>query len=192
MKQPSDKQPDLKYLIVEAKQGNEQAFELLYEHYFSPLHRYILIRVGDDEEADDLTQQVFVKFYRNLSNWQDKGYQPSAYLYSIARSVIADYYRKKARQGTKISNSEDILSIISDSSQNPHTDVIQTEEIKQLYINLKQLPDNYQEVLLLRYMEDLASLEIAKIIDKSDVATRKLLSRAVSALAKIANNDRDI
>lgn len=183
--------PDLKYLITQAKNGDEEAFELLYMHYFAPMHRYILIRVGDSEEADDLTQMVFVKFYKNLSNWQDKGFQPSAYLYSIARSVIADYYRKKGRQGSKISNSEEVLLVISDTSQNPHADVIQAEEVKILYQNLQQLPDNYQEVLLLRYMENMPSLEIAKVIDKSDVATRKLLSRAVSALAKTAKNNEN-
>ncbi len=188
MSQPSDNKLDLKYVIAQAKKGDEQAFELLYDNYFSPIHRYIMIRIGDSEEADDLTQQVFIKFYRNLNNWQDKGYQPSAYLYTIARSVIADYYRKKGRDGSKLANSEEILSIIGDTSQNPHADVIQAEEIKYVYQQLKLLPDNYQEVLLLRYMENLPSLEIAKIINKSDVATRKLLSRAVSALAKSTKN----
>lgn len=177
--------------IKSAQLGDESAFELLYEYYFSPLYKYILIRTGDAQEADDLTQLVFIKFYRNLGNWKDKGFAPSAYLYTVARSVLADYYRKKSRQGSKISNSEDILLAISDKSQNPHQDVINNEQLKVLYQNLQKLPQNYQEVLILRYMEGLSSQEIAKIIGKNDTTARKQLSRAVAALAKISENYRD-
>ena len=177
--------------IKSAQLGDESAFELLYEYYFSPLYKYILIRTGDAQEADDLTQLVFIKFYRNLGNWKDKGFAPSAYLYTVARSVLADYYRKKSRQGSKISNSEDILLAISDKSQNPHQDVINNEQLKVLYQNLQKLPQNYQEVLILRYMEGLSSQEIAKIIGKNDTTARKQLSRAVAALAKISESYRD-
>ncbi len=172
-------------LITRAQSGDEIAFEQLYNEYFTKLYRYILVRVGSSDEADDITQLVFVKFYKNLANWHDQGYEPSAYLYTIARSVIADYFRSKARKGKKIESSDEVLEIIADPSQNLHADVISNEEKASLYHALQQLPDNYQEVLLLRYTEDLPSKEIAKIIGKSDVATRKLLSRAVSALAEV-------
>lgn len=180
---------DLISVVKRAKEGDKSAFEQLYNEYFAPLNRYILIRVGDVSEAEDLTQLVFIKFYKNLVNWQDKGYQPSAYLFTIARSVIADYYRSKGRKGSKLSNSEEVLALISDSSQNPHQDVIQSEEIRTLYQNLKKLPEKYQEVLVLRYIEDLSSKEISQVINKSDVATRKMLSRAVSALADISKKN---
>lgn len=182
----SNKKTDFTALVIRAKNGDEVAFEEIYSQYFAPLHRYILIRVGDTEEADDLVQTVFIKFHKNLANWQDKGYQPSAYLYSIARSVIADYYRTKSRKGNKISNSDEVLNLIADKSQSPHENVLQSEELRTLYVNLKKLPQNYQEALLLRYMQNMSSAEIAQIINKSDVATRKLLSRAVKALAKIS------
>lgn len=109
---------DLISVVKRAKEGDKSAFEQLYNEYFAPLNRYIIIRVGDVSEAEDLTQLVFIKFYKNLVNWQDKGYQPSAYLFTIARSVIADYYRSKGRKGSKLSNSEEVLALISDSSQN--------------------------------------------------------------------------
>lgn len=176
-------------VVKKAKAGDKSAFEQLYNEYFAPLNRYILVRVGDVSEAEDLTQMVFIKFYNNLANWQDKGYQPSAYLYTIARSVIADYYRTRGRKGSKLTNSEEVLALISDTSQNPHQDVIESEEIRTLYKNLKQLPDKYQEILLLRYIENLSSKDIAQIIGKSDVATRKMLSRAVSALATITKKN---
>jgi len=191
MTQNLSSEQDFIALVKQAKQGDEAAFELLYENYFSPLNRYILIRVSDVNDADDLTQLVFIKFYKNLANWQDKGFQPSAYLYSIARSVIADFYRAKGRKGNKIANSEEVLEILTDTSQSPHQDVIASEEIKMLYRNLKKLPDNYQEVLLLRYIENLPSSEIAQIIHKSDVATRKMLSRAVAALSKIVKESKE-
>ena len=180
---------DLISVVKRAKEGDKSAFEQLYNEYFAPLNRYIIIRVGDVSDAEDLTQLVFIKFYKNLVNWQDKGYQPSAYLFTIARSVIADYYRSKGRKGSKLSNSEEVLALISDSSQNPHQDVIESEEIRTLYQNLKILPEKYQEVLMLRYIENLSSKEISQVINKSDVATRKMLSRAVSALADISKKN---
>ncbi len=186
---PQEQPDNFVPLVAKARSGDEAAFEQLYEEYFLPIYRYILIRVGDSEETDDLTQQVFIKFYRNLHNWQDKGYQPSAYIFSIARSVIADFYRSKGRKAVKIQNSEEVLLLLEDKSQNPQNDVINTEEIKQLYRNLKKLPNNYQEALVLRYMENLSSAEIAMIIGKSDVATRKLLSRATMALSEVSKQE---
>ncbi len=188
---PKEQPQDFIPLVAQAKNGDEAAFEALYTQYFEPLHRYILIRVGDAEDADDLTQQVFIKFYRNLGNWQDKGYQPSAYLYTIARSVIADFYRSRGRKPAKLQNSEEVLLLLRDPSQTPLGNVTDAEEIRKLYTDLKQLPDNYQEALLLRYMENLSSADVAQIIGKSDVATRKLLSRAVAALAKVANSSKE-
>lgn len=189
MSKKNDSTPDLISVVKKAKAGDKSAFEELYNEYFAPLNRYILIRVGDPSEAEDLTQLVFIKFYKNLVNWQDKGYQPSAYLFTIARSVIADYYRSRGRKGSKLTNSEEVLSLISDSSQNPHQDVIESEEIRTLYKNLKKLPEKYQEVLVLRYIENLSSKEISQIINKSDVATRKMLSRSVSALAELTKKN---
>ncbi len=172
-------------LIARAQNGDETAFEELYNEYFTQLYRYVLVRVGSGDEADDITQMVFLKFYKNLQNWHDQGYNPSAYLYTIARSVIADHFRSKARKGKKIDSSDEVLEIIADPSQNLHANVISNEEKANLYKALQQLPENYQEALLLRYVENLSSKEIADIIDKSDVATRKLLSRAVSALSEV-------
>lgn len=77
-----------------------------------------MIRIGDSEEADDLTRRVFIKFYRNLNNWQDKGYRPSAYLYTIARSVIANCIRKKGRDGSKLANSRRYYALVGNTSQN--------------------------------------------------------------------------
>ena len=178
-------------LIAKAKSGDNDAFEQLYNEYFTALYRYILIRVGNSDEADDIVQLVFLKFYKNLNNWQDQGYNPSAYLYTIARSVIADHYRAKARTGKKISDSEDFLQLVADKSQTPHADVISNEEIAELYNAIKNLAQNYQEVLLLRYMQNLSSQEIAEIIGKSNVATRKLLSRATKALSDKMQNKQE-
>jgi RNA polymerase sigma-70 factor (ECF subfamily) len=187
----SQKQAYFVDLIARAKAGDNEAFEQLYEEYFTALYRYILIRVGNPDDADDIVQLVFLKFYKNLQNWQDQGYQPSAYLYSIARSVIADHFRTSARTGKKITDSEEFLAMVADKSQTPHSDVLYNEEIAQLYSTIQNLAQNYQEVLLLRYMQSLSSQEIANIIGKSDVATRKLLSRATKALSEQMQIDKE-
>lgn len=182
---------ELVKLVASAQKGDNIAFERLYNHYFSPLHSYITLRVGSSDDADDLTQQVFLKFHKNLANWQNQGYQPSAYLYSIARSVIADHFRAKSRRGTSVENSEELFNMLSDESQNPHQDVLVAEENQQLLHALYKLPNHFQEVLLLRYMENLSSQQISELIKKSDVATRKILSRATKALANQLELDKE-
>lgn len=174
-------------LVIAAKTGDSAAFEQLYQHFYQPILRYLVIRVGDMDDAEDLAQKTFIKFYRNLHNWQDQGYSPAAYLYTVARSVLADHFRsQKAR---KLDNSEDILGLLADRSQNLEKSVIESEEVQQIFAAMHKLPELDAEVLRLRFIEGLSNPEIASIIDKSDVATRKTLSRATQRLKSIIEQE---
>ena len=174
-------------LVVAAKAGDSSAFEQLYQHFYQPILRYIVIRVGDMDDAEDLAQKTFIKFYRNLHNWQDQGYSPAAYLYTVARSVLADHFRsQKAR---KLDNSEDILGLLADRSQNLEKSVIESEEVQKIFAAMHKLPELDAEVLRLRFIEGLSNQEIALIVDKSNVATRKTLSRATQRLRSIIEQE---
>lgn len=171
---------ELLTLIAQAKSGDSLAFEKLYQHFYQPILRYILLRVGDRDDAEDLAQKTFIKFYKNLHNWRDQGYSPAAYLYTIARSVLADHFRgQKAR---KLENSEDILALLADRSQNLQKSVIESEEVHHILDAMQDLPDIDAEVLRLRFIEGLNNQEISQIIQKNQVATRKAVSRALQRL----------
>lgn len=174
-------------LVTRAQDGDQTAFDELYEQLYQPLFRYIAAKVRTTEDAEDLTQQSFLKFYKNLSRWQDRGYSPTAYLYKIASSVVIDYYR--ATRNRPIGDSEDVLLAIADTSQDQHQDVLIHEQKQHLLNQLHKLSELDQEVLRLRFFVGLSSEQIAEIIGKTPVATRKLQSRAVAKLRLLIKDE---
>lgn len=174
-------------LVQKAQAGDAEAFETLYNECYEPILRFIAIRVPSSDDAEDLAQQVFIRFYRNLSNWRDQGYSPLAYIFTVARSVVADYWR--ANKNRPIENSEEILPFMVDQGSRPHEMVQSQESIREIIRAIRRLPDNYQEVISLRLIKGLANPEIAKIIGKSEVATRKLYSRGIQKLQVELKNE---
>lgn len=167
-------------LITKAQAGDGEAFEMLYHECYEPILRFMIMRVPSGDDAEDLTQQVFIRFYRNLQNWEDQGYSPLAYIFTVARSVVADYWRK--HKNRPIENSEEVLPLLEDNSIGPDRQVIDKETTRQVMRAISRLPDNYQTVISLRLIKGLTNPEIAKMIGKSEVATRKLYSRGIQKL----------
>jgi RNA polymerase sigma-70 factor (ECF subfamily) len=167
-------------LVKKAQAGDEQAFEMLYNECYEPILRYMIIRVSTADDAEDLAQQVFIRFYRNLANWKDQGYSPMAYVFTVARSVVADYWR--ANKNRPIDNSEEVLPLLIDSTDRPDEQLMNKETASQVIRAISRLPDHYKEVISLRLIKGLTNPEIAMIIGKSEVATRKLYSRGIQKL----------
>ena len=93
-----DNEIDAKELMRLAKDGDSEAFGLLYSKYFVPVFRYIYLRLKNKEEAEDLAQTVFLRVYKSLTRFRDQGKEPLAYFFTIARNAIIDYWRKKKRK----------------------------------------------------------------------------------------------
>lgn len=167
-------------LVQRAQAGDAQAFEMLYNECYEPILRFMAIRVPSLDDAEDLAQQVFIRFYRNLPGWKDQGYSPMAYIFTVARSVIADYWRKNKNR--PVENSEEILPFLTDSGSRPDEQVLSSEKTRQIIEAISRLPDNYQEVISMRLIKGLSNPEIAKILGKSDVAIRKIYSRGIQKL----------
>lgn len=175
-----NQQSELLELVLKAQAGDEAAFEKLYNECYESILRFIAFRVPSSDDAEDLAQQVFIRFYKNLKNWKDQGYSPMAYVFTVARSVVADYWR--ANKHRKVENSEEILPLLVDKGRRPDEMAQSNEGTRDIIMAIQRLPDNYQEVIALRLIEGLSNPEIAKIINKSEVATRKLYSRGIQKL----------
>ena len=175
-----DRQKELLDLIGFAQAGDEAAFERLYNEFYEPILRFIAFRVPTGDDAEDLAQTVFMRFYNNLNNWRDQGYSPLAYVFTIARSVVADYYRKNRIK--PVGNSEEILPLLMDTSAKPDEIMQSNQEVERIMQSLGKLPQNYQEVISLRLIRELDYPQIAKIIGKSEVNVRKLYSRGIQKL----------
>jgi RNA polymerase sigma-70 factor (ECF subfamily) len=170
-------------LVELAVGGDFDSFAALYSRHLDAIFRYIYYRTGDAQDAEDLTEQVFLKAWQARANYKPVGCYFINWLYRIAHNSVVDHHRRQ-----KIIVTEDLPSEISlaDESQKPSLDtIIQDEEKALLAAAIARLPDDYQQVIILRFIEGLGHAEIAHVLDKSEVACRGIQHRALAALNKI-------
>lgn len=176
---------DPKILMRLAKEGNAEAFSCIYELYFTPVFRYIYFRLKNKHEAEDLTQVVFVKFYESSADFVEMGKNPLAYFFTIARNAIIDLSRKKK----EIVMEDRELEIEAGRTSEDQLKNIERREIcAKIKEALKGLSDDQQEIMILKFVNDLSNKEIANIIGKSEVVIRQSQSRALRILRKEFEN----
>lgn len=171
----------LVYRVVAQKDAD--AYAMIYDRYVDALYRFILFKVGKKETAEDLTSEVFLKTWHYLiEHTGDPIRNVRSLLYRIARNKIIDFYRKRAR------NQEDSLDqfaqVLPDTNMEGLIEV-QADAARMLSL-IKQMKNDYQEVIILKYIEGCTSKEIAQILDKKPTTIRVTLYRALKTLKKIA------
>jgi RNA polymerase sigma-70 factor (ECF subfamily) len=171
-------------IIKKAASGNKDAFGLLYDKYLPQIYRFIYIKVNDKKTAEDLTHQVFLNAWQNIVNYKHRGHPFSAWLYSIARNEIIDYYR-----GRKVYVSLDGLD--PDSKQIDSNAITQDVENKlaiEMVINkINFLKPDYQDVIILRFVEEMSIKETALTIKKTEGAVKLIEHRALKQLRALLN-----
>lgn len=175
-------------LIKRAQKGDGEAFGGLYDHYSQAIFRFIAIRVTEREEAEDILHEVFLSAWQKLPNYVAKGFPFSSWLYRIARNRVIDYYRTK-KAHVRI---DDPLSDLRDQlpdEQQPRADVELdiTLSLEKAQAAISQLSSDQQEIIILRFVEDLSPKEVALILGKKEGAIRTIQFRAIQALKKILN-----
>ncbi len=165
------------------------AFGELYDHYIDKIYRFIFFKVGTKEEAEDLTGDVFLKTWHYLidaSHAEVRSF--SGLVYTVARSTLIDFYRKKSkRQECSIDQIADIEMVKEDAAL---AMISNSHDMKDIFAAIKTMKQNYQEVILLRYMDDLSIGEIAEVIGKNAINTRVLLHRALKLLQRMIQEQR--
>lgn len=174
---------DEQKLVKKAKDGEVEAFGLLYDHYLPKIYRFVLLKVNHREEAEDLTHQAFLKAWGNINQYNFKGYSFGAWLYRIAKNITVDYYRSNHSETSLEEVSEIAIEGLSLGGA-----IDKKIEWEGLVKSLKQLKEIEQEVLIMRFVEDLSLKEIAEAIDKSEGAVKLIQHRAINSLKKIVNN----
>ena len=170
---------DEESLVRRAQQRDQEAFAQLYEGHFDKIYRYVVLRIGNEAEAEDVTQQVFLNALQSISSFRWKGVPFSAWLFRSAHNQVVDYLRKKTRQATE---SLDESLVISKSD--PQLVVEQRLDIEQLMLATKQLTKAQQEVIALRFVSELSTAQVAKVMGKSEGAVKALQHSAIVALRK--------
>lgn len=167
-------------LIKDAIKGEASAFGLLYDRYHVQIYRFVYIKTGHREEAEDLTHQVFLNAWKNIENYQHKGFPFSSWLYQIARNQIIDHYRTK-----KTNISLEAIEEVETDEDSPHKKTEISFEIEMVKMAIPRLPDEQQDIIVMRFVEEMTPKEIASALKKPESTIRVLQHRAIKNLQKL-------
>lgn len=174
-------------LVSRAKQGEAASFGVLYDYYASQLYRFIYLKVSEKSQAQDILHEVFLSAWKNIKIYQDQGLPFSSWLYQIARNRIIDFYRSRKNNLSldEVATAETKLGLVTA----PEIFIVEQRlALTQIRKALRQLSEEQQNIIILRFINDLAPVEIAAALGKSEGAVRLLQHRALQKLRKILNN----
>ena len=171
--------------IRRAQKGDKEAFGLLYDHYLPQIDRFILLKVNNRSEAEDLTHEVFLNSWQKIETYVPREFPFSSWLYRVARNEVIDFYRTHKNNVRLDAVEEDSLKIPEEASINLDR-ALDLESVKNV---IQFLKPEQQDVIIMRFVEDLSHEEIAAAIDKSAGAIRLIQHRAINALKELINKN---
>ncbi|HUG16785.1 MAG TPA: sigma-70 family RNA polymerase sigma factor [Thermomicrobiales bacterium] len=164
---------------AQAARVDPAAFSALYAGFHARVFRYLRLRAPSDEEAADLTQQVFVQALDALPRYDERGAPFAAWLFRIARNAAIDAQRKR-RPTVDIGLLPDAL-LLSDEG-NPEAEALRQERLERLRVLLGGLDQGQRELLALRFAGGLTAREIAVVVGRREGAVKRQLSRLIQQL----------
>lgn len=173
-------------LIQQATSGDADAFGKLYDMYVDRVYRHLYYRVGNNADAEDLTQQVFLKAWQAIDRYKKTASPFVAWLMTISHNLVVDFYRTKKNKTYLEAN-----DTVDDSTLSPEQVTEARFEQQQLRRVILQLPGEQQQVVLLRFIEGFEFKEIASLLGKSEGAIRVMLHRALARLRQILEKERE-
>lgn len=176
-----------KFLLLKLKldPSNADVYAQLYDLFVDKIYRFIFFKVNQVEEAQDLTAEVFLKVWQYMQKNKKVG-NFKGLLYQSAKNRVIDYYRQKAKRDV-VTDESIMQNIIDKRGERMIKDLEIKSEIKGLDHFLRQLKAEYQEVLVLKYIEGYSNAEMAKILDKRTANVRVLAHRALKLLQTLIN-----
>lgn len=174
---------DLRALIQRAKAGDRTAFSELYRTFFAPVYRYIYFRVRSRQEAEDITQNVFIRTYQSVARYEEQGKHPLAYFMAAARNAVISHWRRKREVLSDAP--EDAAPPDLHRTANLEHEVDDRHEFDRVSRAMEQLTDDQREVLTLKFVSELSNREIARLMDKREDAVRQIQVRGLAALRNI-------
>ncbi len=162
-----------------ASDGNSEAFSYLYEQNVKRIYNYIYYRIGSEQDAEDLTARVFHRAFGRIGSYEEKGVPFSAWLYRIAHNLIANWHRDNFRR--REVSLEDQIDFPHHGDL-PERMVERNQEKEMLLKAIRNLSPDRQQLILLKYLEDLSNAEIAVIMRRTEGAIKSLYHRSLLAL----------
>jgi RNA polymerase sigma-70 factor (ECF subfamily) len=177
-----------KYYVLQVQfRKDPDAFARLYDLYIERIFRFVRFKVSSQEEAEDISSDVFLKAWKFIKESDVKIGNFKAFVYRIARNCVIDFYRNKSRAFERLTDDQEQLETIRDQ-KNLQEEVANKIEVAAIENHLGKLKEEYREVILLKHVEGFSLSEIAGILEKKSGAVRVLLHRAMKALKDIIDS----
>lgn len=169
-------QPEHEAELIERAKEDVQSFMALYEHYLPRVYKYAYYHVIKKHEAEDVVSQTFLQAMENLHTYNYRGIPFGHWLYRIASNVIYHSQRHRKNEHSKA----DLIQVADVEVDADKLDLLRL---------LRTLPDTQQQVLVLRYIQDLSIRDVARIMDCSEGAVKQLSYRAINTLRERMNSN---
>jgi len=172
----SSESEQLKILLARATEGDRRAYGRIFRLCYKDIYDYVIRRVGNHTDAEDITMQVFAQGLKAIGSYEDRGHSVKAWLYRIAHNAVVDHFRGQ-RPSVDLDGAAEIPDEIDVERR-----AIDREEIRGLYGQIVRLPTAQTEVLMLRFIEDRSVAETAIILEKKEVTVRALQFKGIKNL----------
>jgi len=167
-----------KILVHQIKNGDEQAFALFYNKYQQKIYRFICFRVSDQEKAQDLVSDTFIRVFDYLRDGREiKNFQ--AFLYKTARNLVIDFYRSRRDEVSL----EDAPEVISEEDMREQAD--EKLVIENIRKHLSEIEPIYQDPVLLHFFDGLSFKQVAEVLDITQTNARQRAHRGFKKLKSV-------
>lgn len=171
--------------LARAAKGDKEAFGVLYDRYIGRIYNYIYYRTGNQHDAEDLTARVFTRAMKHITNYQDRGVPISAWLYRIAHNLVANWHRDNSRrQEVGLDETYQMPARL----EAPEALLMRSEREDFLLTLVRNLPEDRQQLLILKFVDHMSNAEIGAIMGRTEGAIKSLYHRTLLSLRDEVNN----
>jgi RNA polymerase sigma-70 factor (ECF subfamily) len=171
-------------LLKRAREYDTQALAEIYDRYAEVIYRYLYRYVGNAEQAEDLTSEVFVRLLQVLGTAKAPRDQIGGWLYRVAHNLAMDWFRQQAKESS-LSLDEELVA----GDDSPATRLEEDQRQKRLREAISQLTPSQQQVIVLRFAEGLKLGEIGQLLRKSEGSVKLVQYRAIRRLRKLLEHE---
>ena len=169
-------------VLDRAINGDEEAFSALYKENVKKIYNYIFYRTGNIHDAEDLTARVFQRALKHITRYKKTKVPFSAWLYRIAHNLVANWYRDNNKHKRELPLEDH--SYIKSGVEIPEKHVEKQQEVESLLDGIHLLPGDRQQLLILKYAENMSNKEIGLIMGRSEGAIKSLYHRTLKELRR--------
>lgn len=176
---------DEQAIVLAAQRGDQEALTCLYEHYFPRVYRYVAVRLGNTEDTEDVTEEIFLRLIDNLGTFVFRGLPFGAWVFRIARNELVSHVRRqRVRSATA-----PLTEFIPDLSADHVTEIEIQFSIAEVRVATERLPEAQRQVIALRFGAGLSVAETAQALKKTENNVKVLQHKAIAKLQLMLRRD---